>query len=261
MSIYIYKNNQQSGPFEEAKVVEMLKNGQILPSDWGFRQGAKEWQKLSVLFPQNGNPASLKTAANPAPPSAPKKSRKGLLFGCGGFFLVFLVIAGVLGFFALTKWYPAPNEADLPETVKTTSAVEYKLNIRNRGRGDFWGTKKEFVAVYMEDGFPDDYEKSLICLLTIYPDKKEAEAGLEKDLWESCRKGEKPMRFSFLDANKKELSIGATCGKPLYILKDNKVYGIGSIMKDATKAVANSTGFAESLPFNQGSKMTRNDVR
>jgi hypothetical protein len=256
MSIYIYKNNQQSGPFEEAQVLEMLKNGQISPDDFGFRQGAKEWQKVSAYFPGVGNHALAGGT-----PSVPKKRGKSFLFGCGGFFLVFLVIAGVLVFFALTKWYPAPSEADLPETVKTTNAVGYKLNIRNRGRGDFWGTKKEFVAVYMEDGFPDDYEKSLICLLTIYPDQKEAEAGLEKDLWESCRKGEKPMRFSFLDANKKESSTGATCGKPLYILKDNKVYGIGSIMKDVTKAVANSTGFAESLPFNQGSKMTRNDVR
>jgi GYF domain 2 len=256
MQIYISKNNQQTGPFEQAKILEMLKKGQLSPNDLAIRHGEKEWQKLSVYFPGVGNHALAGVA-----PSVPKKGGKSFLFGCGGFFLVGLIIAGVLGFFALTKWYPAPSEVDLPETIKTTNAVEYKLNVRNRGKGDFWGAKKEFVAVYMENGFPNDYEKSLICLLTVYPDNKAAESGLENQLWESCKKGEKPMRFSFLDANKKESSTGATCAMPFYILKDNKVYAIGSIMKDATKAVANSTGFAESLPFNQGSKMTRNDVK
>ena len=80
---------------------------------------------------------------------------------------------------------------------------------------------------------------------------------MEEEIREFC-KSDKPMRFSFLDANKKELSTGATCGIPLFVLKDNKIYSISIISKDATKTVDNSTRFAENLSFNQGSKMTRN---
>ncbi len=50
MSIYIHKNNQQSGPFEEAKVLEMLRVGQLSPNDFGIRQGAGQWQPLGEMF-------------------------------------------------------------------------------------------------------------------------------------------------------------------------------------------------------------------
>lgn len=255
MSIYINKNNQQTGPFDDAKVLEMLGNGELLPNDLAIRHGENEWRNLGFYFPNVGNvaPALAQTA-----PSAPKKSGKKL-FGCAGFFLVFLVIASILGILAFRNKFPAQNEEDLPETVKA-GAFEYKLKSRNRGDGDIWGTKKTFAAIYDEKDYPNDYEKAMICVLTVYEDENAAKLGLEDEIREFC-KGDKAMRFSFLDANKNELSKGATCGIPLFVLKDNKVYSIGSISRDATKVVDASTAFAENLPFNQGSKMTRTSYK
>ena len=43
MSIYISKNNQQTGPFDESRVLEMLASGQLSPNDFAIRQGATQW--------------------------------------------------------------------------------------------------------------------------------------------------------------------------------------------------------------------------
>ena len=53
MSTYIYKNNQQAGPFEDTAVLEWLKNGQLSGEDFGCRANAKEWQSLKTLFGNN----------------------------------------------------------------------------------------------------------------------------------------------------------------------------------------------------------------
>lgn len=49
MRFYIYKNNQQFGPYEESAVVEWLRNGQCSPSDLAIREGMNEWQPLGTL--------------------------------------------------------------------------------------------------------------------------------------------------------------------------------------------------------------------
>ena len=51
MSIYIHRNGQQFGPFEEDQVIDQLHGGQFSPDDMGIRQGETEWKKLSVMFP------------------------------------------------------------------------------------------------------------------------------------------------------------------------------------------------------------------
>lgn len=53
LPIYVARNNQQFGQFDENKVSEMLRSGQFLPTDLGIRQGNQHWQQLSVLFPNN----------------------------------------------------------------------------------------------------------------------------------------------------------------------------------------------------------------
>src|SRR3954469_21155102 len=54
MAVYIYKNNQQSGPYEESAVAEWLKKGQLSPEDMACQQGSSQWQPLKVLFPEFG---------------------------------------------------------------------------------------------------------------------------------------------------------------------------------------------------------------
>lgn len=51
--IYLYKNNQQYGPYDEASVRQWLQNGQCSPDDLAIRQGMKEWKPLETLFTAN----------------------------------------------------------------------------------------------------------------------------------------------------------------------------------------------------------------
>jgi hypothetical protein len=54
MSIYVNKSNQQLGPFEEAKVLEMLRFGQLSPEDLVIRQGQNQWQQAGTMFRARG---------------------------------------------------------------------------------------------------------------------------------------------------------------------------------------------------------------
>ena len=68
MQIYISRNNQQSGPFEEAKVLEMLGSGQLSANDMAIRHGEQQWQPLAGIFPgiaASTNPP-MTQAAQPA---------------------------------------------------------------------------------------------------------------------------------------------------------------------------------------------------
>lgn len=76
MSIYIYKNNQQLGPFEENQIFEMLRNNQLSPNDSAFRQGGKEWRKLSEIFPNAEMPNTENRAFINAAAAATARRRK-----------------------------------------------------------------------------------------------------------------------------------------------------------------------------------------
>lgn len=253
MPIYIYKNNQQTGPFEESQILEMLKRGELSTNDMAIRRGEKEWQKLGVLFPSPVNrPMSAPVA--PAAPVAPvaqaaspaKKSRKGLLLGCGGFLLLLLLVGGVLGFLAYRNMYPADSTENLPDKVK-----DMKLMNRYPPKGDIWGTKTDFVGLYES---PSKSE-TVLYLMTVYKDESAAKDAMRSDLLRSCQTGETPMYFTFVDKNGKDVSQGATCAVPLYVQKDNKVAAIGGSGAGADTFIE----FAENLPFNVGTTMKKKD--
>ena len=67
MSIYIHRNGEQFGPFEDQSVIDQLRNGQFSPDDLGIRQGEKDWQKLGVMFPDTA-PVAPSLDAIPPPP-------------------------------------------------------------------------------------------------------------------------------------------------------------------------------------------------
>ncbi len=98
MQIYINKNGQQFGPFDEKIVEEMLRTNQFSPNDFGIRQGENQWKPLAQLFPnfnrtapaiQNQNPPPVKTGSS--------KIWMFLLFGLGGILLI--GVLGVVGLF------------------------------------------------------------------------------------------------------------------------------------------------------------------
>jgi hypothetical protein len=71
MSIYIYNNQQTSGPFEENAVAAWLHAGQISPDALACPQGATQWRPIRELFPAPGQAAAFTGAQMPgAAPTA-----------------------------------------------------------------------------------------------------------------------------------------------------------------------------------------------
>lgn len=50
MQVYVTRNNQQLGPFEDAKVVEMLAKGELSSNDMAIRHGEQQWQPLGAMY-------------------------------------------------------------------------------------------------------------------------------------------------------------------------------------------------------------------
>jgi hypothetical protein len=131
MKMFINKNGQQHGPFDEEKVFEMLREGQLSSNDFGIKDGQQSWQKLGEMFPQPKQPANIpplntpKAQINQQVTPTPQKtgSSKGLLFGlvgCGG--LILLGIVGIVGFFALKQSPTRPTTEGNSTSSNSTSS-------------------------------------------------------------------------------------------------------------------------------------------
>lgn len=55
MSIYIHKNEQQLGPFDESQILEGLKNGEFKIDDLAWKEGLSEWVSLEDLIQSKQN--------------------------------------------------------------------------------------------------------------------------------------------------------------------------------------------------------------
>ncbi len=130
MQIYINKNGQQHGPFDEAKILEMLRKGQLSPNDFGIKDGQQNWQKLGEMFPQPKQTANIppinkpNVQVNQQVMQTPKKSSKGLMFGllgCGG--LILLSVIGLLGFYAIGNKSSNDVTANKTSNSNTKTAV------------------------------------------------------------------------------------------------------------------------------------------
>lgn len=51
MEIYIYKNNQQMGPFADSAIFNWIRSGQLSSEDFACRTGDAGWQPLKKIFP------------------------------------------------------------------------------------------------------------------------------------------------------------------------------------------------------------------
>jgi hypothetical protein len=98
MPIYINKNGQQSGPYEDHIVIDQLRSGVLAPDDMAIRHGDASWQRLGDMFPgvaKSGFAPPIGTTA-PAPVTpgvAPAKRGGGCLkFGLIGTGILFLLL-------------------------------------------------------------------------------------------------------------------------------------------------------------------------
>lgn len=74
MELFVARNGQQSGPYDEARVRDMLARGEVSAGDLAWHSGLSGWQPLSTLFP-SAPPAPVVTA--PAPPAFPPPPAMG----------------------------------------------------------------------------------------------------------------------------------------------------------------------------------------
>ena len=78
MELFVARNGQQTGPYEEARVRDMLARGEVAPGDLAWHSGLSGWQPLSTLFPEtqqrSAPPAPLPPPAFPSAPSSPAYS-------------------------------------------------------------------------------------------------------------------------------------------------------------------------------------------
>jgi hypothetical protein len=72
MPFYIYKNNEQTGPHDDAVVEDGLRTGKFSPLDLASRDGATGWESLSTFFPFISQ--SRSTSSSPTPPASQASS-------------------------------------------------------------------------------------------------------------------------------------------------------------------------------------------
>jgi hypothetical protein len=103
MSIYINKNGQQSGPFEDSVVIDQLRSGSLSPNDMAIRQGDASWQRVGDMFPgvSAGPSSALPIGASVAAPvaSVAPAAKKGgcLKAGLIGTGLILLLLGIAVG--------------------------------------------------------------------------------------------------------------------------------------------------------------------
>ena len=69
MPVYVNKNGQQSGPYEDHILIDQLRSGVLSADDMGIRHGDTSWQKLGDMFPGIASQQRA-TPSIPIPPPA-----------------------------------------------------------------------------------------------------------------------------------------------------------------------------------------------
>jgi hypothetical protein len=110
MSTYVWKNDQQTGPYEEGDVIASLCDGTLSAEDLAWREGMQDWQPLGILYPQATEQDSASIAITPPLasdtgtsriPYTPPPQRHGCLTAWLSVKLVANVILAVLGLLML----------------------------------------------------------------------------------------------------------------------------------------------------------------
>jgi hypothetical protein len=275
MSFYIYKNNQQSGPFEEAKILEWLREGKLSTEDLGCRAGATEWQALKILFPQavgageaaKAAPVSAAEASSPVaaavgvqnavggetPVAAKKGGGKKFLVGCGSALIIGLLISAGLGFWIYRNLFPATDKNDLPDTV-----AKFKLGKSYPVKGNVWGTMTSYGAEYETDSSAAGAKKTgLTYFLKNFSSESDAisEAATNK-----CDRPTSAKTGSLKDKSGKDVGTFNYCNGSLDFRNKTRAVSIFKFVltkSDLAEATDDEViNFVKSLPFNSDLDMS-----
>jgi uncharacterized RDD family membrane protein YckC len=139
MEIWIGRDGERHGPYQEDDVRQWLRSGQVSPQDLAWYEGLADWQPLSVLFPDEAHSTPAASAAPSMPPLP--STNAATLEDCAGFwkrfaawvidYLILLVpifvIALSLGATAAFEHFMAQIQGG---TVPTLAMEEYARAVR-----------------------------------------------------------------------------------------------------------------------------------
>lgn len=109
MEVWIGRNGERHGPYQEEQISEWLRSGQLSPDDLGWYDGLADWRPLSLLFPQD-KPAPAPNPYAPPPLQQPQRAGSAVYFDYAGFWqrfgawvidLVILMIPSMLVTYSL----------------------------------------------------------------------------------------------------------------------------------------------------------------
>ena len=119
MQVYLFKDGQQTGPFDENAVLERLRSGELKKDDLGIREGDSNWSNMGDIFagriePPLRPPITVpppRPTAGFAPPPVPAKTGGGCRVAAGWLLLILgllICIGGTLGATATYFTFPTP---------------------------------------------------------------------------------------------------------------------------------------------------------
>jgi hypothetical protein len=166
MQLYVYKNNQPLGPFEEGVVLDQLRSGQLSPDDLGIRSGETNWTRLGDIFagrlqfnePPTATFAPPVQAAGQAfgAPAVAPKSGGGCRKAAGWTILsagLLLFLIGTMVAIATPLMYTTPlcpiadqDKAEVEKLLKEYQSVK--------------GTSEEYAVKFKLDQAMSSYESS-----------------------------------------------------------------------------------------------------
>ena len=96
MQIYVYRNNNQSGPHDEDVIKGQLSSGGLSPNDLGCRVGETEWRRLGDIFPEATPPIAAAVAGEVVNTPTAVAGKSG--GGCRSVLATLMILVGFIMF-------------------------------------------------------------------------------------------------------------------------------------------------------------------
>jgi uncharacterized RDD family membrane protein YckC len=138
MEVWIGRQGERHGPYQEEQIKEWLRSGQLSRDDLGWYDGLADWQPLSVLFPlDKPTPPPAPDVYSPPPMRHPLPQTHAATSDYAGFWkrlLAYFIDAFVLYFpfslveipFHMHAAYAALAEKISPDTDPQVALLAYK---------------------------------------------------------------------------------------------------------------------------------------
>lgn len=84
MEVWIGRDGERHGPYQEADIRDWLRTGQVSPDDLAWYEGMRDWQSLRSLFPADV-PATTSVPSPPPPTAGPSVTGSPAAIDLAGF--------------------------------------------------------------------------------------------------------------------------------------------------------------------------------